>query len=114
MLFLARLPVVKYKNADESTNSEAGNGGTNSDSNSDPDTTDSPPTKRHKASKQQVKKKAKEAENMAKYQEGVDHHKSLQDKATQKRMKKNLKRAEKQSWGKNVPWYKRWFRKKRI
>ena len=61
MLFLTRLPVVKYKNADESTNSEAGNGGMNSDSNSDPDTTDSPPTKRHKASKQQVKKKAKEA-----------------------------------------------------
>jgi hypothetical protein len=60
------------------------------------------------------KKKAQEAENMAKYQDGVDHHKSLQDKATQKRMKKNLKRAEKQSWGKNVPWYKRWFRKKRI
>jgi flagellar biosynthesis/type III secretory pathway M-ring protein FliF/YscJ len=60
------------------------------------------------------KKKAKEAENMAKYQDGVDHHKSLQDKATQKRMKKNLKRAEKQSWGKNVPWYKRWFRKKHI
>lgn len=60
------------------------------------------------------KKKAKDAENMAKYQEGVEHHKSLQDKATQKRMKKNLKKAEKQSWGKNVPWYKRWFRRKRI
>ena len=60
------------------------------------------------------KKKAKDAENMAKYKDGVDHHQSLQDKATQKRMKKNLKRAEKQSWGKNVPWYKRWFRKKRI
>ncbi|MDZ4750184.1 MAG: hypothetical protein SGI87_01120 [Flavobacteriales bacterium] len=60
------------------------------------------------------KKKAKEAENMAKYNDGVDHHRSLQDKDTQKRMKKNLKKARKQSWGKEVPWYKRWFRKKHI
>jgi hypothetical protein len=29
-------------------------------------------------------------------------------------MKKNLKRAEKHSWGKDVPWYKRWFRKKKF
>lgn len=43
-----------------------------------------------------------------------NYHSKNQDKATQKRMKKNLRRAEKHSWGKDVPWYKRWFRKKRL
>ena len=43
-----------------------------------------------------------------------DYHSKNQDKATQKRMKKNLRRAEKHSWGKDIPWYKRWFRKKRL
>ena len=43
-----------------------------------------------------------------------DYHTKNQDKATQKRMKKNLRRAEKHSWGKDIPWYKRWFRKKRL
>ena len=41
-----------------------------------------------------------------------DHHKDIQDDATRKRMKKNLKRSQKHSWGKEIPWYKRWFRKK--
>lgn len=43
-----------------------------------------------------------------------NYHSKNQDKATQKRMKKNLRRAEKHSWGKDIPWYKRWFRKKRL
>ena len=43
-----------------------------------------------------------------------DYHSKNQDDATRKRMKKNLRRAEKHSWGKDVPWYKRWFRKKRF
>ncbi|MFM9985001.1 MAG: hypothetical protein ACKVOK_07175 [Flavobacteriales bacterium] len=43
-----------------------------------------------------------------------NYHTKNQDKATQKRMKKNLRRAEKHSWGKDIPWYKRWFRKKRL
>ena len=60
MLILARLPVLNYS-ADESTNSETDSGGTNSDSDSESDTNDSPPTKRHKASKQQAKIKAKKA-----------------------------------------------------
>lgn len=57
----------------------------------------------------------KEAEALEKkqneYQSRRDHHMESQDKATQKRMKKNLRKARKQSWGKNVPWYKRWFRR---
>jgi hypothetical protein len=57
----------------------------------------------------------KEAEALEKkqneYQTRRDHHLESQDKATRKRMKKNLRKARKQSWGKNVPWYKRWFRR---
>lgn len=49
-----------------------------------------------------------------KMEEGRKQHVKRQDKATQKRMKKNLRRAEKHSWGKEVPWYKRWFRKKKF
>lgn len=48
------------------------------------------------------------------YQAKKDYHSKNQDEATRKRMKKNLRRAEKHSWGKDVPWYKRWFRKKRF
>lgn len=55
-------------------------------------------------------KTAREAKN-AEYKGRKDHHKKIQDKATRKRMKKNLRKAEKHSWGKDVPWYKRWFRK---
>jgi hypothetical protein len=43
-----------------------------------------------------------------------EHHKEIQSKDTRKRMKKNLKKAQKHSWGKDVPWYKRWFRKKKF
>lgn len=57
----------------------------------------------------------KEAEALEKkqneYQNRRDHHMESQDKATRKRMKKNLRKARRQSWGKNVPWYKRWFRR---
>jgi hypothetical protein len=45
------------------------------------------------------------------YQSRKDHHLDVQDKATRKRMKKNLRKARRLSWGKNVPWYKRWFRR---
>jgi hypothetical protein len=48
------------------------------------------------------------------YKARNDHHKEIQSKDTRKRMKKNLKKAEKHSWGKDVPWYKRWFRKKKF
>lgn len=48
------------------------------------------------------------------YKTRNDHHKEIQSKETRKRMKKNLKKAQKHSWGKDVPWYKRWFRKKKF
>ncbi len=53
-------------------------------------------------------------EKQAQYQGSKEAHKKKQDQATQKRMKKNLKRAQKHSWGKEVPWYKRWFRKSKV
>ncbi len=59
---------------------------------------------------QQAKSKAYD-DNM---KMGRKQHVQRQDKATQKRMKKNLRRAEKQSWGKDIPWYKRWFSKKKL
>jgi alpha-tubulin suppressor-like RCC1 family protein len=48
------------------------------------------------------------------YHNSKNHHQTIQDEATRKRMKKNLKKAEKHSWGKGAPWYKRWFKRKRI
>lgn len=58
---------------------------------------------------------AKEAEAQAAkllaYKAGRDHHRKVQDKETRKRMKKTKKKAERHSWGKDVPWYKRWFRR---
>lgn len=45
------------------------------------------------------------------YNKRKDHHLEIQDKATRKRMKKTKKKAERHSWGKEVPWYKRWFKK---
>ncbi len=48
------------------------------------------------------------------YKERRGHHDDLQDKATKKRMKKNLKRSQKQSWGKEIPWYRRMFRKRKF
>jgi hypothetical protein len=48
------------------------------------------------------------------YKSSRNHHKEIQDDATRKRMKKNLKKAERHSWGKAQPWYKRWFKRKRI
>jgi len=53
-------------------------------------------------------------QKQAQYQDSKKTHTQKQDKATQKRMKKNLKRAQKHSWGKEVPWYKRWFRKNKV
>lgn len=59
------------------------------------------------------KEGAAKAEKQAAYVSRSDHHKKLQDKATQKRMKKNLKRSQKHSVGKEIPWYKRIFRRKK-
>jgi type VI protein secretion system component VasK len=62
----------------------------------------------------QKKKKENVEQKQAQYQDGKKAHVTRQDKATQKRMKKNLKRAQKHSWGKDIPWYKRWFRKSKV
>ena len=39
-------------------------------------------------------------------------HLKAQDRQTRKRMKRTLKTAERYSWGKQAPWYKRWFGKR--
>jgi type VI protein secretion system component VasK len=57
------------------------------------------------------KEASAKAEKQAQYKSRKDHHLEVQDKATRKRMKKTKKKAERHSWGKDVPWYKRWFRK---
>ncbi len=58
-----------------------------------------------------AKKEAALDVKQAEYNKSKDHHLKAQDKATRKRMKQTKKKAERHSWGKDVPWYKRWFRK---
>jgi hypothetical protein len=72
-----------------------------------------PKTDAQKVTPQTARKKEAEAleKKQNEYQSRKDHHLESQDKATRKRMKKNLRKARRQSWGKNVPWYKRWFRR---
>jgi hypothetical protein len=72
-----------------------------------------PKSDAQKVTPQTARKKEAEAleKKQTEYQSRRDHHMESQDKATRKRMKKNLRKARKQSWGKNVPWYKRWFRR---
>lgn len=60
------------------------------------------------------RKKAQLAEREAQYYSHRDHLKDIQTKKTQKRMKKNLKKAQKLSQGREIPWYKRLFRKRRV
>jgi hypothetical protein len=70
------------------------------------------------AQTKQIKKQEKRQEKQKKSQEqleeeGKEHHFSIQDKETRKRMKRSLKEAERRKKGKSpVPWYKRIFRKK--
>lgn len=61
-----------------------------------------------------TKEKEAKALKQAEYTARSEHHSALQDKATKKRMKKNLKRSQKHSWGKEVPWYKRIFRRRHV
>lgn len=72
-----------------------------------------PKTDSQKVTPQTARKKEGEAreKKQSEYQLRKDHHLEVQDKATRKRMKKTLKKARRHSWGKNVPWYKRWFRR---
>lgn len=56
--------------------------------------------------------RANKAMKTAQYVSKREMHYAKQDKATRKRMEKNMKRSQKQSWGKEIPWYKRVFRKR--
>ena len=60
------------------------------------------------------REKEAKAIKQAEYDAHREHISDLQGKKVQKRMKKNLKKSQKISQGKQVPWYKRVFRKKRI
>jgi len=59
----------------------------------------------------QQKEAAALEQKQSEYKSRKDHHLESQDKATRKRMKKTLKKAERHSWGKQAHWYKRWFRR---
>lgn len=43
-----------------------------------------------------------------------DRHLSIQDKKTQRRMKRTRKKSQRLAENKQQPFYKRWFRKKRF
>ncbi len=60
------------------------------------------------------REKAAKAQKQAEYDAHLDHISELQGKKVQKRMKKNLKKSQRISQGRQIPWYKRIFRKKRI
>lgn len=60
------------------------------------------------------REKEAKAKKQAEYDAHREHISDLQGKKVQKRMKKNLKKSQRISQGKQVPWYKRVFRKKRI
>jgi Ni/Co efflux regulator RcnB len=66
-------------------------------------------TRENAVKREQEAKAAKQAE----YDAHRDHLEDIQDKATRKRMKKNLKKSQRISQGKQIPWYKRMFRKRR-
>lgn len=74
--------------------------------------------KRTKTDKQRKEQIDKEGENRARMEEDLSkkqqHHYDIQDKATRKRMKANQKRQQRINSGKQAPFYKRWFRKKRF
>ena len=61
-----------------------------------------------------AKKKSEREAKMDEYKMRREHQKKIQDKATQKRMKRNEKHSQKQFIGKNTAWYKRIFRKKKF
>jgi Flp pilus assembly protein TadB len=60
------------------------------------------------------REKAAKEQKQAEYDAHREHISDLQGKKVQKRMKKNLKKSQRISQGRQVPWYKRVFRKKRI
>lgn len=75
-----------------------------------------PPKEKNKQTRENAVdiKAAQRKEREVKYLEHKEHLRDIQDKSTKKRMKKNLKRAQKHSQGKSIPWYKRLFRKRKL
>lgn len=57
-----------------------------------------------------AKRRALEKKNIE-YQQGLEKHQKAQDKQTRKRMKRMERQSRK--LGKPLPWYKRWFRRKK-
>ena len=65
--------------------------------------------------REQEKAKAEREKKIAAEQQAKeDHHRDIQTKKTRRRMKKNRKKSERLASGRSVPFYKRWFRKKRF
>ena len=63
--------------------------------------------------KEAAENKAAAAEKQqSEYNSRKATHLKAQDRQTRKRMKRTLKQAERYSWGKEAPWYKRWFGKR--
>lgn len=58
------------------------------------------------------KKDANADQKTSDYNARKKAHLKAQDRQTRKRMKRTLKTAERYSWGKQAPWYKRWFGKR--
>ncbi len=62
--------------------------------------------------KEQAQLRKEREDKIDKEMEGKeDMHRSIQDKKTQKRMKKTSRKSKKLAKGRPMPFYKRWFKK---
>ena len=75
-----------------------------------------PPKEENKQTRENAvdQKEAQRKQKEAEYLDHRDHLEDLLSKDTKKRMKKNLKKAQKHSQGKSGPWHKRLFRKRKF
>ncbi len=67
--------------------------------------------KRQKKADKKKDKKKQASESLI--EKGTRRHQEIQTKEVQKRMKKNLKKAQRINHKKRRPFYQRWFRKER-
>lgn len=63
------------------------------------------------AKEQAELRKAREEKIDKELQAKEDKHRTIQDKATRKRMKQTSKKSKRLAKGRQVPFYKRWFKK---
>ena len=63
---------------------------------------------------QQEMKQARKQKQMEELQMKRERQKKIQDKKTRKRMKRTRKKSERYSSGKRLPFWKRWFRKRKF